>query len=224
MDIDENTEDSFGNDEYSGDCVMAVLLLRQTIGISIYDSQKCNIYTTQFMLNPQTLAERIDEIITAMRPRLILTCLSTSHNEPFMDLITQSEKIEHLVTKAADWDYAPSRHRVIEHLHVRDLMKREGSEQQETAEYDNFQLLSSELSFEDRSRICSLGGLVSYLKAKVFTMEDHVVVRSLAPVESFLNGHCIVDPTTLRALSIFVEDFHPSQVFIQISAHVVGQR
>lgn len=46
-------------------------------------------------------------------------------------------------------------------------------------------------------------------------MEEHghVHVALIAPVETLLSGHCVIDPISLRALSIFVEDFHPSQVF-----------
>jgi hypothetical protein len=42
----------------------------------------------------------------------------------------------------------------------------------------------------------------------------HVHISFLAPVETLLKGHCVVDPISLRALSIFVEDFHPSQAKI----------
>jgi len=40
----------------------------------------------------------------------------------------------------------------------------------------------------------------------------HVHIGSLSPLESLIRGHCVVDPISLRALSIFVEDFHPSQI------------
>lgn len=79
--------------------------------------------------------------------------------------------------------------------------------------YDNLQLLASELPFQERARISALGGLVGWLSKHVFNLEKsgHVHVRSLAPVESLVEGHCVIDPVSLRALSIFVEEFHPSQ-------------
>jgi hypothetical protein len=78
--------------------------------------------------------------------------------------------------------------------------------------------LASEIDFADKSRVCALGGLVKYLQKNVFTMEQrgHVHVSTLAPVENIIRGHCIIDPISLRALSIFVEDYHPSQVRVTL--------
>jgi DNA mismatch repair protein MSH5 len=134
-----------------------------------------------------------------------------------MAVLTEGGSIEHSVTRSADWDYTPSKLRVVEHLFVRGLMENDGKKAQggsAAVVYDNYQLLASELDFSDRPQVCALGGLVAYLQKNVFTMEQHghVYIGSLAPVESLLQGHCVIDPISLRALSIFVEDFHPSQV------------
>ena len=80
--------------------------------------------------------------------------------------------------------------------------------------YDNSQLLASELPFSERARLSALGGLVGWLSKHEFNWDKsgHVHVRSLAPIETLVRGRCVIDALSLRALSIFVEEFHPSQV------------
>jgi DNA mismatch repair ATPase MutS len=147
--------------------------------------------------------------------------MTTSNDEGFISLLTEAGSVENSVTKSAEWDYSSSKIRIVEHLYVRDLMENgnplSGTRQSNSSViYDNYQLLASEFDFSEKPRVCALGGLVSYLQKNVFTMEQHghVHVRSLAPLESLVSGHCVIDPVSLRALSIFVEDFHPSQVTI----------
>ena len=132
-----------------------------------------------------------------------------------MALLTHEGEIPHSVTRSSDWDYQPSKLRIVEHLYVRDLLENGKSDVSvQGIVRDNYQLLSSEFDFADRARVCALGGVVSYLQKNIFTMEQHghVHVGNLAPVESLIQGQCVVDPISLRALSIFVEDFHPSQI------------
>jgi len=199
------------------DCIIACCIMRQTIGMAVYDSVRSSIYTAQLSASPATLGERLQEIHYAVNPRLILTSNSTANNEGLMSVITDCGNIENSVSRSADWDYSSSKPRIVEHLFVRSLMENGGKQVQvlgNTVVYDNYHLLASELDFSDRPQICALGGLVAYLQKNVFTMEQHghVHISSLAPIETLLQGHCVIDPISLRALSIFVEDFHPSQV------------
>ena len=165
----------------------------------------------------------VQEISLAVKPRLVLTNMATANNEGFVALVTDGGSVDHSVTKSSEWDYSASKLRIVEHLYVRDLMEsgkssssraEDGGAAAHSVIYDNYQLLSSEFDFSDKTRVCALGGLVSYLQKEVFTMEQHghVHVRSLSSMESLVSGHCVIDPVSLRALSIFVEDFHPSQV------------
>lgn len=106
-----------------------------------------------------------------MRPRLVLTSNTTANNEGFMALVTEGDTVEHSVTRSSDWDYQPSKVRVVEHLCVRDLMENgktgAAAEDGGGGRYDNYQLLSLEFDFADRARVCALGGLVAYLQKNV---------------------------------------------------------
>jgi DNA mismatch repair ATPase MutS len=146
---------------------------------------------------------------------LILTSSTTANNESFMDLITNAGDIPNCVTKSMDWDYNASKTRIVEHLHVREFIENQMriSPGNDPLVY-NFQLLSSEIDFDDRPRVSALGGLLCYLQKNVFTLEQqgNVLVNKLVPVESMMKGHCVIDPLSLRALSIFVEEVHPLMV------------
>jgi len=60
FDRDEEEED-FGND-----CIIAIVSLRQSVGIAIYDSIKSAIYTAQFIgVSHITLSERLEVFVSS---------------------------------------------------------------------------------------------------------------------------------------------------------------
>lgn len=187
--------------------IMAICYVNRVIAVSAFSELQNILYADAFPVSMDDMEETIRSIKLSLTPNLLLLHPQILGIQSMLDLIVtgvdgEIDKYPFIALKSSVWNLKSCTEVIFQDLVVGN--KRSASE-------NSFQILASVVDIENEQLRQSLGALLSYMREKVFHLDQGKIVVSAIkqfPLKRFMR----IDASTFRSLQIFTEEVHPNVI------------
>ncbi|KAF0718925.1 Aste57867_1386 [Aphanomyces stellatus] len=222
----EDVEESDEEDDESG-VYMSLYFEKGRLGVAVFHAISSKLEITQLVVPQTELTLTVDHLLTQIQPGAVVLSKLNVTKQKILDGVSCHDLSDSsvFIRKHSEFAYLKAC-KEIEHLHIGAEWRNNMDVFEGSTKREQYKYLSSYFDFESSEMIRSVGGSWSSLPSYIYHVEfwfstivipinrkdDSTALFVHVVEQASLDGIMLLDANTLKALQIFNQEHHPSQV------------